>query len=153
MSAGEPVPASRTVRYEVEIAKTGRSSMNDMDSLGRRSVLACPDCGGVMWEIDEGEATRYRCHVGHTYTAELMSLALDEGLRRALASALRALEERGALARKLHRQAVNSGHRLLAENWADKAREFDRETEIIRDSIRRVDRLAADAERHETAAE
>lgn len=150
--AGEPVPAPRTTRYEVEIAKTGRSSMNEMDGLGRRSVLACPDCGGVMWEIDEGELSRYRCHVGHTYTAELMSLALDENLRRALASALRALEEREALARKLHSQAANSGHRLLAENWADKAREFERETHVIRESIRRVDQLAADADRR-TAAE
>jgi two-component system chemotaxis response regulator CheB len=145
--AGEPVPAPRSTHYEVEVAKTGHSSMHDMDGLGRRSVLACPDCGGVMWEIDEGEVSRYRCHVGHTYTAELMSLALDEGLRRALASALRALEERQALARKLHHQAVDSGHRLLAENWAEKAREFERETGVIREAIRRADQLAADADR------
>jgi two-component system chemotaxis response regulator CheB len=149
--AGEPVSVPRSTRYEVEIAKSGRSSMNEMDGLGRRSVLACPDCGGVMWEIDEGEVTRYRCHVGHTYTDDLMSLALDDSLRRALASALRALEEREALARKLHRQAINSGHRLLAENWADKAREFARETHVIRDSIRRVDQLAANAARADAA--
>lgn len=150
--AGEPIAAPRLTRYEVEIARTGRSSMNEMDGFGRRSVLACPDCGGVMWEIDEEGLSRYRCHVGHTYTAELMSLALDEGLRRALASALRALEERVALARKLHRQAVDSGHRLLAENWAGKASEFERETEVIRASIRRVDELAADADRRVSAA-
>lgn len=151
--AGEPVPAPRNTRYEVEIARSGRSSMNDMDGLGRRSVLACPDCGGVMWEIDEGEVLRYRCHVGHTYAAELMSVALDDNLRRALASALRALEEREALARKLHRQAVSSGHRMLAENWAEKAQEFERETEVIRESIRRVDQLAASSARAEAAAE
>lgn len=141
--AGEPVPASPNMRYEVEIAKTGRSSMHGMDGLGRRSVLTCPDCGGIMWEIDEGDGLRYRCHVGHTYAAELMSVALDDNLRRALATALRALEEREALARKMHREAINSGHRLLAENWAEKAQEFERETHVIRESIRRVDQLAA----------
>jgi two-component system chemotaxis response regulator CheB len=99
-----------------------------------------------MWEIDEGDLSRYRCHVGHTYAAEMMSLALDENLRRALASAQRAMEERVALARKLYRQATNSGHRLLAETWADKAREFEHEMDIIRSSIRRMDRLAADAD-------
>ena len=81
-----------------------------------------------------------------------MSLALDENLRRALASALRALEERTALAQKLHHQAKNSGHRLLAETWAGKMREFERETEIIRSSTRRMDRLAAQADAAEQNA-
>jgi two-component system, chemotaxis family, protein-glutamate methylesterase/glutaminase len=140
---GMPVVVPRSIKYEVEIAKGGQYAMNEMDNIGQRSVLACPDCGGVMWEIDEGELVRYRCHVGHTYAAELMSVALDENLRRALASAQRALEERVALAHKLQRQAVASGHRLLAETWAQKAQEFERETKIIRESVQRMERLAA----------
>jgi len=52
--AGEAKTLPRSVQFEVEIARTGRSAMDEMDALGRRSVLACPDCGGVMWEIDEG---------------------------------------------------------------------------------------------------
>src|SRR5262249_34896646 len=51
------------VEDEVQIAKHGGMGMDAMDAIGRRSVLACPDCGGVMWEIQEGELTRYRCHV------------------------------------------------------------------------------------------
>jgi hypothetical protein len=39
-----------------------------------------------MWELDEGELLRFRCHVGHTYVPELMSVALDETLRRSLAN-------------------------------------------------------------------
>jgi hypothetical protein len=60
-----------------------------------------------------------------------MSLALDESLRRAVASTLRTLDERTALARKLYHQEKNSGHRLLAETWVDKMKEFERESEII----------------------
>jgi two-component system chemotaxis response regulator CheB len=144
--AGEAKTLPRSIQFEVEIARTGRSDMEHMDKFGRRSVLSCPDCGGVMWEIDEGDLSRFRCHVGHTYTAELMSLALDENLRHALASAVRALEERAALARKLYHQARNGGHRLLAETWAGKVKEFERETDIIRNSTRRMDRLAAQAD-------
>ncbi len=151
--AGESQPVPRSIKYEVEIARTGQSSMDEMDGFGRRSVLACPDCGGVMWEIDEGEMVRYRCHVGHSYAAEMMSLALDDGLRRALAAAVRALEERVALAKKLHRQAIDGSHRLLAETWKDKAREYEHELNVIRDSVRRMDRLAAEAERTQRAAE
>jgi two-component system, chemotaxis family, protein-glutamate methylesterase/glutaminase len=81
--------------------------------------------------------------MGHAYTAELLNLALDDSLRRALASALRALDERIALARKLHQQASDSGHRLLAESWARKVREAQEEAEILRNSTRRVDELAS----------
>jgi two-component system chemotaxis response regulator CheB len=144
--AGEAKALPRSIQYEVEIARTGRSDMEHMDKFGRRSVLTCPDCGGVMWEIDEEDLSRFRCHVGHTYTAELMSLALDDNLRRALASAVRALEERTALAQKLYHQAKNSGHRLLAETWAEKMKEFEREADIIRHSTRRMDRAAAQAD-------
>src|SRR5262249_58729719 len=73
--AGEAKPLPRSIGYEVEIARGGQSGMEEMDAIGRRSVLGCPDCGGVMWEIAEGEVSRFRCHVGHTYTPELISLA------------------------------------------------------------------------------
>jgi two-component system chemotaxis response regulator CheB len=141
--AGQPVPVTGAIEYEVKIASGGRGSMSEMDRVGQRSVLACPDCHGVMWEIDEGELVRYRCHVGHAYTAEIMSLALDENLKRAFGSALRALDERTALARKLEKQASSSGHDQIAESWAAKAREFEGEAKVIRDSIRRTDEIAA----------
>src|SRR5262249_8301860 len=51
--AGEARPLPRSVKYEVKIARSGSNGMGNIDTLdgiGRRSVLACPDCGGVMWE-------------------------------------------------------------------------------------------------------
>jgi two-component system chemotaxis response regulator CheB len=142
--AGEPVPAPAGIAFEVEVASGGKAKMEDMDRLGRRSALTCPDCHGVMWEIDEGELVRFRCHVGHSYTAELMSLALDENLRRAMASALRALEERVTLARKLQKQAESEGHNLLAANWREKADEFQANLDTVRRAVRRMDDLRAD---------
>ena len=66
---------------------------------------------------------------------------------------MRALEERAELARKLCDQAKSTGHRLLAENWAAKRDEFEREMNFVRGSIRRMDRLAAqvDVERRSAA--
>jgi two-component system chemotaxis response regulator CheB len=149
---GEVKPVPRSLKFEIDIARGGHGTTDEMDGIGRRSVLACPDCGGVMWEIDEGELSRFRCHVGHAYTAEMMSLALDENLRRALASAERALEERVALARKLNKQALHGGHPLLAETWAERMREFERELDIMRASVRRMDRLSANVDAAKRAA-
>ncbi|MBX9826471.1 MAG: chemotaxis protein CheB [Xanthobacteraceae bacterium] len=150
--AGAAMPVPESVKFEVQIAKGRNSSIDEMDGLGRRSPLACPDCHGVMWEIDEGELVRYRCHVGHAYTAELMSVALDENLRRALGSASRALEERRSLASKLQQQAEGNGQTMLAASWSRRVHEFQKELDIIRGAIRRLDDLAARQEAS-TAAE
>jgi two-component system chemotaxis response regulator CheB len=140
---GEPAPVPGRLRCEVEIARTGRAAMEEMDRLGRRSVLACPDCHGVMWEIEEGDLLRFRCHVGHTYSADLMSLGLDESLRRAMASALRALEERVFLTRKLEKQAADGGSAAAAASWAARARDCEREMNVIRDAIQRMEQIGS----------
>jgi two-component system chemotaxis response regulator CheB len=146
------MPIRPNVGIEVEMAKGGHSTIEDMDRVGRRSGFACPDCHGAMWEIDEDELVRFRCHVGHTYTDEMMSIALDENLRRSLGSAIRVLEERRGLARNLEMQAEKNGRHALAASWAERADEFQRELEIIRDSVDRVDRISA-AWRNKIAAE
>ena len=152
--AGEPIAVPGNITFEVDIARGAardpQAKMDQMDQIGRRSLLACPDCHGVMWEIDEGELTRYRCHAGHAYTAELLSLALDEGLRRALASAERALEERVSLTRNLHRQADERQHRALAADWAVRAAEAEKELDTLRGAIARVEELKAGLTRDES---
>ena len=142
--AGDPFPIPERLRFEVDIARNGHFKMSDMDRIGRRSALACPDCHGVMWEIEEGDIVRYRCHVGHAYTADAMAYALDENLTRALATALRALDERIAITEKLRDKAIDSHHKTSAEWWQRRRDETQREADIIRDSIRRMERMAAD---------
>jgi two-component system chemotaxis response regulator CheB len=145
--AGQALAAPESLRYEVEVAASGSTSMSEMDRIGRRSVFACPDCHGVMWEIDDGEFVRYRCHVGHAYSGDLMSVAVDDNLQRALAVALRALEERATLVEKLQKQASAGGHSQLADSWERKAKEFEAEAKVIRASIERADEIAAKSAR------
>src|SRR5262249_44348637 len=107
--AGTAIMASNNLRYEVEIARSGRASMNGMDWFGARSVLTCPDCGGLMWELKDADMSRYRCHIGHAYTAETITTGVDERLKRAMATALRALNERVAIVSKLRDEAAENG--------------------------------------------
>jgi two-component system, chemotaxis family, protein-glutamate methylesterase/glutaminase len=138
--AGDAIVVPDNLRYEVEIARNGRSSMSGMDWFGARSVLTCPDCGGVMWELKDSDMSRYRCHIGHAYTEELITAGLDERLKRAMATALRALNERTALVIKLRNQAEERGRPKLAESWSLRAEEFEKEADVIRDAIGRLDR-------------
>lgn len=130
---------------EVAIARGSGSNMETLDQIGKRSLLACPACHGVMWEIDEGGLVHYRCHVGHAFGVEILETLLDENMRSALASALRALEERLALMRRLEQQASSSGHRLLRETWWVRAEAVQKDLEVLRAGIGRLDELASSA--------
>jgi hypothetical protein len=63
--------------------------------------------------------------------------------RAPLGSALRALDERIALAKKLHQDAERSGYPSMAEVWERKLRDFEREAELLRTSLRRLDEISA----------
>lgn len=69
------------------------------------STLTCPDCGGVLWEIRNNGMLRYRCHVGHVYSMDSLVSEQANAVETALWSAIRALEEKAALARRMAAQA------------------------------------------------
>jgi two-component system, chemotaxis family, protein-glutamate methylesterase/glutaminase len=127
------------LRYEVEIAKSGRASISGIDWFGERSALTCPDCGGVMWRLKDGALSHYRCHIGHACGEEQMVVGLDDNLKRAMATALRTLNERAVLVGRLRDQAKDLGRPELAESWSMRAQEFKREAEVISEAIMRLE--------------
>jgi two-component system chemotaxis response regulator CheB len=140
-AAVDPLPAADPARFEVAVAAGRRDNMNDMDGFGQRSVTVCPDCGGTMWELKEGDLMRYRCHVGHAYTAEQLAVALDNGVRDALAIAERVLNERAALVRKLHEDAVNAYRSAVAELWLQRVRDYEHEAKMLKNAMTQLRRF------------
>ena len=100
-------------------------------------MFTCPDCQGTLFEIDDGGGIRFRCRAGHAYSAEAMDNAQSEAAERALWSALRALEERGGLMRKLADHADRRGHTTIAAMFLERAAEADRDVDAIRAHITR----------------
>lgn len=92
----------------------------------RPSTLVCPDCGGVMWEMKDGELIRYRCHVGHAMSPESLSQGITDRTEEALWTAVRSLQEKAMLHRRI--ASLTSGKRhpdklAEAERLADEAEE------------------------------
>ena len=113
--------------------------MEITDSLGKRTTFTCPDCHGLLWEIEEGDLVRYRCHIGHAYSAEALSSGQSNDLVRALGSALRALEEHSQLLQRMSDQAASRGHSHVAKLWGEKARTFTEQANVIRDGLNGAD--------------
>lgn len=144
--ACKTLPAPRGAKLELAAARSGDGDMAAMDEMWRRSLLSCPECQGVMWEIDEGQLVRYRCHAGHAFTDEVMSAALDESLSKGIATAKRVLEERVMLAQRLHKQAIENGHPLTAATWVDRIAEYQVEMETVVKAILRIEAIAASSQ-------
>ena len=104
----------------------------DEDHLGRPSPWPCPDCNGVLWEIDDGPVLRFRCRVGHAWEAESLLEEQAEGVEGALWMALRALEDRAALSRKLAERAEEAGRKLSAIRYRGDLDGMTRSIAILR---------------------
>ncbi len=102
---------------------------------GPPSVFTCPECGGALWEFREGELMRFRCHVGHGYTAEALLDAQSADLEMALWSALRALEENAALARRMEDRAREKGHQMTAERFERHRSDTEQRADLIRNVL------------------
>lgn len=98
---------------------------------GRPSAFSCPACGGVLWEVDDG-LHRFRCRVGHAYTAESVLDEESEEVDKALWAAFRALHERADLATRSARRSRRSGSSRVADRLDANAREALDQAELIR---------------------
>ncbi|MDQ6604668.1 MAG: chemotaxis protein CheB [Chloroflexota bacterium] len=139
---------------ETAIAALDMGAISDRDKPGKPSAFGCPECGGVLWEMQEGPLMRYRCRVGHAYSAD--SLLSEQSLRleAALWAALRGLEEKAALVHRLADRARDSGHGMLTARYAEQERDAQRHAAVIRELILRGDTSPADtgtARQQETA--
>jgi two-component system chemotaxis response regulator CheB len=128
-----PIPA--LLRMEADLAKMDDSAMNDGERPGTPSGLSCPDCNGVLFEIRDGPLTRYRCRVGHAWSAESLFGQQSQQLEGALWMALRVLEEKAALARMLRDRAAFREHEITARRFDVQGAEATQAASLIRSML------------------
>ncbi len=134
--AGETPPIPLEIRLETAIAAQEMAGMEVDDQLGSPSRFTCPECHGALWEIADGSQLRYRCHVGHGYTAESMFDAQATQTEELLWSLLRAHQERAALVRRMAEQERAQNRGGLADRLQQRARGYDEDAAIVRSLLR-----------------
>jgi two-component system chemotaxis response regulator CheB len=77
------------------------NAMEDLKSIATASAIVCPECGGGLYEINQAKPPRFRCHTGHAYTLRSLEYAMNETTEDAVWSAVRALQERAAVTRRI----------------------------------------------------
>jgi two-component system chemotaxis response regulator CheB len=128
--AADAAPA-KTLETEVHMAEFAMNTIEDPDKPGEPSVYGCPECGGVLWEMADTQVLRYRCRVGHAYTADSLLADQSKKLEDALWAAMRGLEEKASLAHRLGARARESGYTLLTDRYAEQERDARAHATVI----------------------
>jgi two-component system, chemotaxis family, protein-glutamate methylesterase/glutaminase len=115
------------LELENRIAMTRRFSTDfNTEDLGPPSGYTCPDCNGSLIGVSQGN---YRCHVGHAWTADALLGARDSEIEGALWVAMRSLQEKVKLCRRLAEQ-VSAGN--LRDRYQAIAEETQRAMSVLR---------------------
>jgi two-component system, chemotaxis family, protein-glutamate methylesterase/glutaminase len=102
-----------------------------MESLGAPSALSCPECGGPLWDIGDGGFDRFRCRVGHAYTAEHLISEQDGEIEDALYCAVNTLHENALVSEQLATRARERGNNTSAKHFERRAEEARRKASVI----------------------
>jgi two-component system chemotaxis response regulator CheB len=125
----------RKERTENDPAERGDKALANGSLNGPASGFTCPDCGGALWEFDEDEILRYRCHVGHAFNGRSLVNRSDEVLETALWTALRTLEETAALRRRMADKASLGRLTELAASYQKSSEELEQRADVIRTAL------------------
>ena len=128
-------PVPEEIRIEVDIAKEDKAADAGVFRLGNPSKYACPECHGVLLQMNDQVPLRFRCHTGHAYTLESLISDMDEAIEDSLWNAIRALEERAMLLQQAAAHVRQSHGAADASELEQRAREAEQRAHVIRQAV------------------
>lgn len=130
--AGPARDTTPDLELEVAISAGRRLGTEELRSIATPSALTCPHCKGVLSEMKGKGPLRYRCQIGHGFTAQAVLAAGDSGVSDALRIAMRMMEERTELVARMAREAREAGRTAVAELYEARAVEYENYAATLR---------------------
>jgi two-component system chemotaxis response regulator CheB len=103
--------------------------------------FGCPSCHGALFELPGAPSPRFRCRVGHAWSAESLLGEQAEQVEGALWVALRRLEEKAGLSARMSASALQRGSASTAERYREVGAEAAQAGAVIRDLIARMNAI------------
>ncbi|CDS53491.1 protein-glutamate methylesterase [Polaromonas sp. CG9_12] len=127
--------ANAQLALENHIAMEGNALKAGVMDLGKVSKYTCPDCHGVLVQIEEGPIVRFRCHTGHAFSLKSLMAQVNEAIDNGLWATLRAVEERVMLLRQMAQLAQTSGAGDEAARLCKQAEESEQRIQPLRELV------------------
>lgn len=136
--AGPSPDVPDSLRLEVTLTERGLPEADWNVVPGAPSRFTCPECSGALQCVDEGEVRRYRCRVGHAFSAADLVTEKTAALENSLWVALQTLEERAEMLREMESSDRLRGRDSTASGFARRADEASRHAALIRETLREL---------------
>ena len=130
---------SSDLEMESDMAELELSAMQKSHRPGTPSPFGCPDCGGVLWELEQGKLTHFRCRTGHAYSTHSLLAAQTHAQEEAMWNALRALEEKAALTKRMAQRANQNNQTYSAQRFEEQANTAQERAAIMRELLLKGD--------------
>jgi two-component system chemotaxis response regulator CheB len=118
----------------------------DLPPPGRASPIACPDCGGVLNQIDAEKEVRFRCQIGHAFSPLGLATAQADELERALSVAARTHRDRIRLFSQMKDNAKDRGLVHAQARWEQASVEAERFVVVLEQTIAQLKKPPGDGE-------
>lgn len=138
VAADNTFPISPTLAQETEIAALRHDAISIDKHPGVPAPFSCPECKGVLWEVQEGQLVRYRCRTGHAYSTEILLAEQGESIEAAVWSAWNILEESNSLTRRMQARAQDHGHSHLVQRYAERIAEGEHQAKVLHSLLERL---------------
>ena len=120
---------------ENDIAMEGNALKAGVMDLGQVSKYTCPDCHGVLVQIEEGTIVRFRCHTGHAFSLKTLMAEINDAIDNSLWATLRAVEERVMLLHQMQALAQVSGMSSEAAQLRQQADDSEKRLQPLRELV------------------
>lgn len=122
----ENKPPPEDLVIEAKIAQRVLSDLPSVEALGEQVPYNCPDCGGVLWKVTDGDLLRYRCHTGHAFTSSVLLAQQTVKIEETLWVALRMFEERQNLLETMSKNESRKPPSSISQRARDSQIHIDR---------------------------
>jgi two-component system chemotaxis response regulator CheB len=124
--------AARTITLASAASADGMRVMQQDHTAMQPIAQTCPECGGAMRQENLGALIRFRCHIGHVMTGEILASTQLDMLQTELESVLRSLNERAHLCHDIARGHASADRPALESVWQRAAEEAEAREKAIR---------------------
>lgn len=110
-------PVPKIMELEERMAAMEPIMSEEMSKFGTPSGFVCPECHGSLWRLNGDGPIRLRCHVGHAFSPESLTVSQQEQEEENLWRVLQSMDERMSFMRQMASEAERDKRPDIARTW------------------------------------